>query len=726
VAVADRHGVSDICEGLVQPDGHPVTPTTLFEIASLSKSVGSAFALEYFSARGISLDTKVNELLRRSGSPVRLQSSGDPSWAEEVSLTHLMSHSAMNMHYVKGVDRRRPMPRAIDFLASGAEHGYEPIQVVGKPGSRFRYSGGGFIVLEHLIEALEKRSIEDVTRQFLDRIAGTGLTFGQHPESSLAVAAGLFDHGQMVPGGRLNFPAFAAGALGSARGMITFLRHLQVAFKDLEGSGVISHDTAVCMLRGRDLGAREFMGCDMGLGVFVAEMGANRVAIHQGANEGFRAIYLHVVDGPDCGKGFVILCNADNRGVLFIAEVASVLFKHLKLSGLDMDKLGGAFDLKAFTQEQIVNAGYKQLLFSAFQPTLPGAIERHPGDKREPLWDRNLLGESLILSASNQRFARAENLVSPYAPVFDPMLYDPQGKVMDSWETSRHNDLPCDFLELRMKRPGQPRFVRLSTEFHDGNQAPFVRILGRSSQVDSWHELLPMTAMDGHSERLVSVANAGLIHDVRIEIHPDGGLSRVGLYEDIPEEWLPRFKNLAESTCARHAQPIPVPQKPLTIPYKSSSKDTAQYVANAPEIDWASAASGATVLLATNEHYGPAAQVISPFPAIHMFDGLESARSRKPGHYEEVVIRLGKEVTPGRIVFDFQHFVNNNPRFVQVFGKKDGDWRELTPPIAVKAFAGNLKEVRLEAAFKTGEILVRTLPDGGINRLHVFQAKAGD
>ena len=55
----------------------------------------------------------------------------------------------------------------------------------------------------------------------------------------------------------------------------------------------------------------------MGLGVFVAIAGANRIACHQAANDGFRGLYLHCFQGPDKGKGIVFCSNGDNASVPF-------------------------------------------------------------------------------------------------------------------------------------------------------------------------------------------------------------------------------------------------------------------------------------------------------------------------------------------------------------------------------------------------------------------------
>ena len=42
-------------------------------------------------------------------------------------------------------------------------------------------------------------------------------------EASNDCASGWMDSGEIVPGGRLRFPAFAAGAEGTARGVAKFL-----------------------------------------------------------------------------------------------------------------------------------------------------------------------------------------------------------------------------------------------------------------------------------------------------------------------------------------------------------------------------------------------------------------------------------------------------------------------------------------------------------------------
>jgi allantoicase/malate synthase/CubicO group peptidase (beta-lactamase class C family) len=707
IAVSANFKTQFIALGTDKKSGKPLTESTAFELASLSKTIASAFAIEYFKNKNISLDTPVNSLFEKTKTHFRLKSSVNSAWANEVTIEHLMSHSALNMHYVNGFKRGEKL-NILELLEG--KHGYKPVDVINKPGTVFSYSGGGFLVLEHLIESLEQKPIEQMAQEFLRSLGLKHLFF----ECPADLAHGYFDSHEEVGGGCLLFPAFAAGIFGSSTDMTDFLTHLAKAFNNPRGSQSISHDTAVLMLKGADRGCREFMGCDMGLGVFVAEAGDNKLAIHQGANEGFRAIYIYCFAGPDAGKGFTVLCNADNRGVLFISEVAQEILRHLKIQGINYDFFNSNFDFKGLPQEQIVNLGYKNLIFKAFEPTLPEEIiNKGPIN---PLSQYNLAVGAKILSVSNQRFARAENLISPHDPVFDPELFGKQGKIMDSWESARHNEAGFDYVILELPKSSNINFVSFSTKYHDGNQAECVRLLGKSG--DKWEEIVPKTPMTGHSHLELKLNRPSKnMTQLKVEMYPDGGLSRLGVYENLPPQFAKDFSENNKST--RFSEAIPKSKKPLTISYKPDSQELEHNLKKAQRIDYASQAFGGSLVKATNEHYGPAVQVISPFPAIHMFDGLESARSRTPGHFEEVTLKLAKKTKIQEIEMDFTYFVNNNPMYIIIDGQKGGDWVELVPKTKVKAFAANTKVFEIKSSDEFDQIKIRIYPDGGINRIRV-------
>ncbi len=692
------------------------TDKTWFEMASLSKTVASAFAIEFFTKRGIPLWTPVNDLLKSTKSHFRIPE------GDKVTLRDLMSHTALNMHYVNGVPADRDMPPISDFLQGNDEYKYPPIKLQNTPGEVFQYSGGGFIVLEHLIEAIDGISIFAQTRPFLNALGMDEFSFDQKSIPGNEYAYGYDDKNIVIDGTRKMFPAFAAGSMGTAESMAKFLVHLENAYHDIKGSGPISHDTARLMLYGSDKGCMQFMGVKMGLGVFIGEAGENRFMIHQGANDGFRCIYLHTFAGPDRGRGMVSLCNNDLRGVLFNAQTTQHFLQELNFSGIEYSKFKTSFDASKISPEEIVNTGYKNLVFDAFKRPSPEPIIDHgPVD---PLSDYNLLVGAEVLSVSNDLFACAENLFSEYLPKFDPELFGKQGKVMDSWESVRHNPKGVDELVLKLQKFAKIRYVLLSTKYHFGNHSPFIRLEGRKDSKSDWTEFMPKTAIEGHSEIRIALARESKeFSEIKVSMYPDGGFSRLGLYTDIPKKEIASFKKSGSAKNIAYEEKIPHTKKPLSIPFiptEDEIKKNFVSLRKGEEFNNASNAFGAKLVHASNEHYGPAIQVISPFGPINMFDGLESARSRIPGHSEEVVVALGKPLPIHRIEMDFTYFVNNNPLEVSVDILTEGKWKHLIPKTNVKAFAGNKKSFEIHSRDVVESVKVMTWPDGGMNRLKVF------
>jgi len=122
-----------------------------------------------------------------------------------------------------------------------------------------------------------------------------------------------------------------------------------------------------------DKGSGDFMNARMGMGVFVADAGPNRVALHQAANEGFRGMYLICFEGPDSGKGYVICSNGDNESAICIAKAVQYLLIKSGWQGINHDLLRSRqdFDFSGIKQEEIVNFAFKALVFDAFASAAP-------------------------------------------------------------------------------------------------------------------------------------------------------------------------------------------------------------------------------------------------------------------------------------------------------------------------------------------------------------------
>mmetsp|Transcript_18199 Transcript_18199/g.42349 ORF Transcript_18199/g.42349 Transcript_18199/m.42349 type:complete len:426 (-) Transcript_18199:42-1319(-) len=404
-----RYGVAGVSVAVIQPgNGNgsvrcqvagyankeksiPVFDSTWFELASLSKTVAAAFSYRYFEARGKSMDAPVQPLLAECGTKFRLQSAAGnpPEWADEVTLGQLVDHTGLGMHYVNGVPLSKPMPPVLDLISGTAEspapYGYASLHLVKRPGTAFGYSGGGFLVLQHLLEEFEGKPIAEIMQPYLAE-AGTAVNLGVSFAQELAgknYAIGYRDSGEVVQDTRLMFPPLAAGALGTPAGLADWLRQLAVAYKKPEGCGGISHQVARGILTpGPDKGSEAFMRAKMGLGVFVFEAAAKGGAppskwmLHQAANDGFRGLYLICFDGPEAEagpRGIVVLSNGDNNAMFLNCAVSrlflqsSVAFSP-PLQCLDWNVVPSleGFSTAGLKQEEIVNLGIKELVLNAF------------------------------------------------------------------------------------------------------------------------------------------------------------------------------------------------------------------------------------------------------------------------------------------------------------------------------------------------------------------------
>jgi malate synthase len=751
VSVALLSGSKDVSEpqvlsaGFADVSSHRhVTPSTRFEVASLSKTFGIAFALEYFvQQRGHSLDVSVNKLLRLAHSPFRINAApGKPhDWGNQVTLRHLASHcSGLGMHYVYGIPLTHAMPDAVGLLEGKYEqaYGYRKVYVDFEPGTAFQYSGAATIIIQNLLECFERKPIADIMRPWLDSMGLQDFSFTTHSEPGVEYATGYTDNGAVVPGTRLMFPPLAAGGIGTTRAMAVFMNHLVAAYHNPRATGAISHSTALLMLRAEpDVGSRKFMGIDIGLGTFVGEVGPNRVAVHQAANDGFRGLYCVCYTGPDAGQGFVIIANGDNAATLMIASIAQDILLRSNWQGIDYAKLRDlrrqvdAFSIGNFKQEEIVNQGYRNLVFAAFDEDLPEVLD--PPGPYDHLAQYNIVVGAKVESASNQRFACASNLVSPHMPRFDARAFGRHGKIMDSWESVRHNPTAFDLAVYTLDAAAEACFVMVSTAFHDGNHAAGVAVEGRTGN-GQWVPLVGKTKLDGHSIHRYRCEPI-IIDAVRVKNYPDGGITRLGIYgSNLPAQEQGKFPKqigAAAGLVERVAEPIPAVQKLFAnftqfLPTQGMVVNAWQDLSPGSEVDISSARLGGKVTFVTNQHYGPAFSVLAPFKAQGMFDGFETARSREPGHRDYLELELPVPTALNSIQIDFTYFVNNNPLKLAIdgFDVKTNQWVTMMEPMVVKHYAANTLVLDKLPAFHNKTMLsklrVYSIPCGGYNRIKCF------
>lgn len=128
----------------------------------------------------------------------------------------------------------------------------------------------------------------------------------------------------------------------------------------------------------------------------------------------------------------------------------------------------------------------------------------------------------LVLDCSNRFYSSPQNLIFPGV-----------ARVMgDGWETARRRDGGNDWVRVRLAGPGVVRLAELDTSCFVGNSPGAAALSGLRADGE-WVTLLPRTDLlpDTRHRFLVDVSD--VVSEARLDIYPDGGLSRLRLFGNL-------------------------------------------------------------------------------------------------------------------------------------------------------------------------------------------------
>jgi CubicO group peptidase (beta-lactamase class C family) len=295
--------------------GTPATPRTLFQAGSLSKPVAAAGALALVRDGRLSLDGPASASLRswRLAQPE----------GEKVTLRRLLSHTAgINVHGFRGYRNGERLPTLRQALDGSAPAGNEPIRVVQAPGAALLYSGGGYLIVQQMVEDSAGRPFAAAMRDSILRPLGMADSLYVQPLPEALGARAAVGHtadGNALPGRWHVFPeAAAAGLWTTPADLARFVVWLVRGARNADSP-------AGRMLQAQaDPEGRPFKtpsGSHAGLGLVLEGTGATFRFSHSGSNPGQKAL---LIGFPETGAGAVIMANSDSSPGL-IQEILRAL-----------------------------------------------------------------------------------------------------------------------------------------------------------------------------------------------------------------------------------------------------------------------------------------------------------------------------------------------------------------------------------------------------------------
>lgn len=279
--------------------GERVDRDTQFQVASLSKWLTATAVMKLVEDGKVDLDAPVSRYLTRWRLP---ESEFDN---EAVTPRLLLSHTSGLTDGLgfAGYDPATPLPTLEEALSNpdGSPGRIVKVAVGIKPGSEWRYSGGGYLILQLLIEEVSGQPFEEYMQENILRPLGMTRSTFIYPDNPVNMAASYNTDGDMVTLYRFT----ASGAAGLYTTVADMARFLQ-ANAGLMDNAPLTMETVRNMREPHG----SMLGADIwGLGVMllVPTTSGDFIFGHGGAN--YPAINTMAQLNPDNNDGLVVFTS---------------------------------------------------------------------------------------------------------------------------------------------------------------------------------------------------------------------------------------------------------------------------------------------------------------------------------------------------------------------------------------------------------------------------------
>jgi len=280
------------------------TEETVFNIGSISKTVAAWGLMKLVEEEKLALDAPVVTK--------RWQLPASEFDATGVTLRRLLSHTAgLSLHGYPGFWPPQELP-TLEASLAGDTNGGGDVRLEAAPGTRWKYSGGGFTIAQLLLEETSGTSFAEYMRaNVLEPLGMRHSAYGWPPEILEASATPYDSRGEPLPRGGPLFPELAAAGFQTTPADLGRFAEASLA---RDKALVLKPETLALMQTPAPVSP------EYGLGYEVQRQQGVLLVGHGGANEGWMArLWL----APESGDGIVILTNGSNgQAVIRVLERA--------------------------------------------------------------------------------------------------------------------------------------------------------------------------------------------------------------------------------------------------------------------------------------------------------------------------------------------------------------------------------------------------------------------
>ena len=289
-----------------------VTPETLFQAASISKSLSAMLALRLVEQGKLDLDNDVNQRLVSWKVP-----DNEFTKEQKVTLRRLLAHTAgVTVQGFLGYPAGQALPSLLQILDGEKPANSAAIRVDMKPGSSFRYSGGGYVILQQLLMDVTGKSFPALMeKSLLQRLGMTHSTFQQPLSPGLAsrAAAGHLPNGVEMTGKWFVLPELAPAGLWTTPTDLARLV-IEVQKSRVGKSNKVLSTASIAEMLTPQID-------NVALGWFVDGQGSSKRFSFGGSNVGYKCRMLGYMNS---GQGVVVMTNSENGAELTSEIIRSV------------------------------------------------------------------------------------------------------------------------------------------------------------------------------------------------------------------------------------------------------------------------------------------------------------------------------------------------------------------------------------------------------------------